>query len=133
MNASELAIKMLQWEEMKRKLDELEDELKEAVLELGKTQTVGSVRATYSKGRSTYDYETPGNQASQKIVAQHSHTELEIDWMAVAKEAQYTTEHREKHTEVIRITDWRKVCKAAEIDPLVVKQGEPKVKVKLHE
>ena len=133
MNMSELAIKMLQWEEQKRKLDELEGELMEAVLEIGKTQTVGNVRATYSKGRANYDYETPGLHAPQEVINNHSHSEIEIDWMEVAKEAEYTTEMRENHTKKIIFTEWGKVCKGAGIDPLIESQGEPNVKLKLLE
>ena len=57
MNASELAIKMLEWEEAQRKANELAAEIETAVTEIGKTQTVGNVRVTYSKGRGKYDYE----------------------------------------------------------------------------
>ena len=57
MNASELANKMLQWEQLQREADELEAEIEEAVLALGKTQTVGSVRASYSKGRKRHDWQ----------------------------------------------------------------------------
>lgn len=56
-NMSELAQKMLEWEEVQTKADALALEIGEAVLELGKTQTVGNVRATYSAGRKRYDYE----------------------------------------------------------------------------
>jgi hypothetical protein len=54
---SALAMDMLKWERMKRALDELEQAIKDTVMQLGKTQTVGNVRATYSKGRKTYNYE----------------------------------------------------------------------------
>lgn len=46
MDASELAAKMLQWEEVKRSLDALTEEIQAAVLAIGKTQTVGNVRAS---------------------------------------------------------------------------------------
>jgi hypothetical protein len=57
MNATELAHKMLEWQEVQARADLLKMEIEAAVLELGKTQTVGNVRATYSAGRKTYDYE----------------------------------------------------------------------------
>lgn len=56
MNASELATTLLKWEEKKRSLDALREVIEAAVLELEQTQTVGNVRARYSKGRRTYDY-----------------------------------------------------------------------------
>jgi hypothetical protein len=131
MNASELAKKMLEWELKYRELDILEQAINLTVLEIGKTQTVGSVRATYSKGRAKYDYEMPGQQAPQEIINNHSHSTIDIDWMEVAKDADYTTEMREKHTIKIVHTEWQKVCKDSEIEPLIISQGEPKVKVKL--
>lgn len=133
MNASELAKKMLQWEEERKNLDILETEIKNMVLEIGKTQTVGNVRASYFKGRAKYDYETPGVQAPQEIINIHSHSEIEIDWMEVATEAGYTAEMRENHTKKIVITEWAKVCKEAEIEPFILEEGEPSVKVKLLE
>jgi len=57
MDATELAKKMLEWQEAQAKADLLKMDIEVAVLELGKTQTVGNVRATYSAGRKSYDYE----------------------------------------------------------------------------
>jgi len=48
---------MLEWEEIQRKADELKAYIEAEVLAIGKTQTVGNVRATYSAGRKSYDYE----------------------------------------------------------------------------
>ena len=56
MNASDLAARMLEWEETQRKADALRSEIEAAVLEIGKTQTVGNVRASYSEGRKSFDY-----------------------------------------------------------------------------
>ena len=47
---------MLEWEELVVELNTLTDEIKEAVLEIGKTQKVGNVSASYSAGRKTYNY-----------------------------------------------------------------------------
>ena len=55
MNASELANKMLAWECLKMDLDRLGADIEKAVLEIGKTQTVGNVCAPYSAGRKKYD------------------------------------------------------------------------------
>ncbi|GAG63413.1 unnamed protein product, partial [marine sediment metagenome] len=130
---SELALKMLEWEKQKRELDGLGNEICSVVLDIGKTQTVGNVRATFNNGRKEYDYESPGINAPQEIINKHSHSELEIDWMEVAKEAGYTTEQREKHTKSIIFTKWANVCKEGKIDPVVLSQGEPSVKLKLME
>ena len=109
MNASELAIKMLEWEQNKRKLDALEAEIKAAVLEAGKTQTVGSVRASYSSGRTTYDYQTPVEKAVSAG---------DIYWTAL--EVYQST-----------VTDWRAACKAFDLEPNIAKQTGPSVSVKL--
>ncbi len=67
MNASHLAYLMLDWEEKRRELMELEQAIKEVVVELGKSVTTGNVRATFSKGRVTRDYraaiEASGNNS----------------------------------------------------------------------
>jgi hypothetical protein len=57
MDASYLAKMMLDWEKVRRHLDELEEAIKDSVLQIGKTQTVGNVRASYSKGRKSYFYQ----------------------------------------------------------------------------
>lgn len=92
MNASELAQMMLLWEQKRVELDLLEAEIKTAVLTMGKTQTVGNVRATFSQGRKTYDYEAAVkarglNEASPMVL---SHATLKHDWRAVADELALT-------------------------------------------
>ena len=82
---SHLAHMMLKWEASRRYLDELEAAIKDTVLQLGKTQTVGNVRATYSNPRKRYDYETPGQAAPHHIQAEHA--KIVIDWRAVCKDA----------------------------------------------
>jgi hypothetical protein len=57
MDANELARKMLEWQEVQAKADLLKMDIEAAVLELGKTQTVGNIRASYSAGRKIYYYE----------------------------------------------------------------------------
>ena len=52
MNKSDLAQTMLKWEQVQREADALAAELG-----IGKTQTVGNVRASYSGGRKSYDYQ----------------------------------------------------------------------------
>lgn len=54
MNSKELAQKMLQYGELMEQAQALEKEIKDAVLEVGKTQTVGNVRATFSNPRKSY-------------------------------------------------------------------------------
>ena len=55
-DVTELAHKMLEWQEAQARADLLKMDIEAAVLQIGKTQTVGNVRATYSAGRKSYDY-----------------------------------------------------------------------------
>ena len=133
MNASELAKKMLEWELKYRELDILEQAIKSSVLEIEKTQTVGNVRATYSKGRAKYDYETPGAQAEEEIIGLYSEGREFVDWEGLARSYDPSDTVITNFTEIETIINWRNVCRAADIKPLIVSQGEPKVSVKLLE
>jgi len=128
MNASELAAKMLEWEALKRTLDVLTKAIEAEVLKIGKTQVVGSVRVTYSGGRATYDYETPGKDAPAELITEHSEEHAVVDWDAVAEEVPDVVE---KHTSVNVSVDWSAVCKDAKIAPVVVSRTEPKATIKL--
>ena len=89
MNASELAGKMLEWEQAKRSLDALTAEIEAAVLEVGQTQTVGNVRATYSGGRKQYAYEeavlSRNNADDAPVLQAHTVTVLQVQWKAVCE------------------------------------------------
>ena len=104
---SELARMMLSWEEMKQSLDALGETIKRKVLWIGKTQNVGNVRASFAKGRRVYDYKTPGQFAPEDLIGEHTTT--------------------------VTTTDWRNVCKDAQIEGRLVKQSLPSVSLKLLE
>jgi len=109
MDNSELAMKMLAWEQAKKNLDTLEKEIEEAVLALGKTQTVGNVRATFSNGRKTYDYET-----------------------AAVEHPLFNPSTRALFTKVVETVDWKAACEHLGQEEIpVLKQAEPSVSVKL--
>jgi hypothetical protein len=106
MNASDLAARMLEWEETQRKADALRSEIEAVVLEMGKTQTVGNVRASYSAGRKSYDYEQGWRL--------HGYgTGIDIEQFRQVK------------------YDYSAACKAAGIDVVPYTQSEPSVSVKL--
>ena len=130
MNASELAEKMLLWEKNKKELDSLEDEIKFAVLELKSTQNVGNVSASYSKGRRELDYETPGKLAKIEIIKSNTIVDKIVDWGAVA--TLIDKEIIDECTHEIENVNWSGVCKAAKIDPIVIKDGTPSVTIKLN-
>ena len=111
MTPKELAMKMLEWGELAEKLAALEEEISAEVLTIGKTQTVGNVRASFNNGRTTYDYE-------QTAMRYGDGKGYVFDNVVSA----YT----------MPVTNWRDVCKHFEIvDPVVKSQSEPSVKLKL--
>ena len=111
-DASELANMMLRWEEQKRLLDVLEEAIRASVLEIGQTQTVGNVRASYSAGRKQYDYEEAAT--GHPMVSD-------------------TTVGLFTKTRTTATIDWRGICKHAGIegDELPFTQGKPSVTIKL--
>ena len=129
MEASELAAKMLEWEKMKKALDLLGSEIETEVIRLEKTQVVGSVRVTYSGGRSTYDYESPAlNKAPQDVISKYT-TEFEvIDWEGVK---QTVPDVIEEFTKIDKSVDWKLVCKEAKIDPVVLSKTPPSATIKM--
>ncbi len=91
MKASILATKMLRLEDLWERVADLEDEIKDAVFDLQKTQTVGTVRASYSGGRKSYQYALCGLDASQEIIDNNTKIipeQHKVNWRAVCQEAE---------------------------------------------
>ena len=109
MDNSVMAQMMLEWECLQKQADEVKAEIQEAVLEIGKTQNVGNVRATYSKGRKSYDYREAAD--GHPMVGD-------------ATVRLFTTQPEPR-------VDWRGICKHAGIDDVPFKQSDPSVTVKL--
>lgn len=103
MDMGELARLMIEWEDGRKKLDALESKITAAVLEHGKTVVVGNVSASYSKGRTTYDYAGAGKDAPEEVIQLFTTPEV----------------------------DWKAVCNHAYINPPVLKVTEPSVTVKI--
>jgi len=110
MNANELATAMLEWSEKNLELALLTAEIETAVLEIGKTQNVGNVRATYSKGRKRYNYEAGAAEVDPSTVTRYTVTPEPI--------------------EPVPVTNWKALCKGEGIFAPYT-QGEPSVKVKV--
>lgn len=111
---SELARMMLLWEQKAAELEVLGESIKTDVLALAETQTVGNVTAKYTKGRRELDYQTPA--------------------MVQATPNQISPFQKYEPEQVIparTYTDWRALCKELEIEPNVVKEGTPSVKIRL--
>lgn len=108
---SELAGAMLKWERIQKEADLLRAEIEWAVMAIKRTQTVGNVRATYSGGRKSYNYQAAAilcPAANQSVI----------------KEFTVIPPPR---------TDWRKICQhvGIEKDEIPYVQSEPSVRVKL--
>jgi hypothetical protein len=133
MDSTELAKKMLEWESLKKQVDSLGKEIEAEVLKLGKTQTVGKCRVTYSGGRSTYDYETPAKNAPKEILEKYSTEHKSVDWEGVVEIAKVDPDIIEELTTTSVSVDYKAVCKEANIDPLVVSKTIPTATIKLEE
>jgi hypothetical protein len=106
MNPAELAQAMLDYGKLRAELESLGDAIKSTILAIGETQTVGNVKATFRKGRKSYDYEGAQDAWPQEVVDRH------------------TTE-----TLVVK-TDWKAACKEQGLEAPYT-EGEPSVKIKL--
>lgn len=137
MDNSQLAALMLEWEATQRKADELAAQIKAAVLDIGKTQVVGNVRATFSAGRRTFDYRAAidaagatGQLGPGSLAPWESD---EIDYFEAVQAAiqdgildsRYLTPYTT--TKV----DWAAAVKGLGLEAPVVSQSEPSVTLKL--
>ena len=110
---SELARKMLRWEEAQLFADDLRAEIKSAVMRIGRTQTVGNVRASYSGGRKSYDYHAGAASVSAPIINRGI-----IERFTIVPPPR---------------VDWRKICEHVGVNKADIPftQGDPSVAVKL--
>jgi hypothetical protein len=109
MDANELAKKMLEWGDRKAELDALEEEIKVAVMELGATQTVGKVRASFSTGRKSYDY--------QRAVESYEAQGL------------FTDDARKKYSKIAY--DYRAICNELMIVAIPFTESPPSVTLRM--
>lgn len=100
-----LARLMLEWEAKRKELDKIETDIKNIVLELGESFTVGDIRATFTKGRTTYDYEMTVQRA-------------EPDQETVDK---FTS----------TVIDYRGITQELNLEPIIKTVGEPSVTIKI--
>lgn len=100
-----LADKMTKWGELQRAADALRDEIEREVLALGATQVVGDVRATFSGGRTAYDYRAAW-------FAYSGGREPDVDFCQVSY-------------------DYRAACQAAQLADIPATKSAPTVSLKL--
>jgi len=137
MDQSLLARTMLEWEATQRKADELAAQIKTAVLAIGKTQVVGNVRATFSAGRRTFDYETAIANAIETGVIGPSDLEAwendNVDWFEVVQGALQNGildgEYLTPYTKTV--IDYAAAAKGLGLEAPVASQAEPTVTLKL--
>ena len=98
----------LEWEDLTRKCQEIAAQLEAATLDLGKTQTVGSVRVTFSNPRKSYDYEGTAKAELDEGTLQEKALEFSKT-----------------------VIDWRSVCKATGLEAHYSISGKPTAKIKL--
>lgn len=103
MNKSELAKIMLVWEVKRIELDEIEKTIQDEVMPMKDNFVVGNVRAVYSDGKRTFDYETAGKNAPVETIAEFTGPK----------------------------TDWKKVCESAEIKEIPFTKTDPSVKIQI--
>ena len=137
MDNSQLAARMLDWEIMQRRADELRAEIEAAVLALGKTQTVGNVRATFSAGRRTFDYEAAVVNAIETGVLHTADLApfeyFDIDYFSVVESAVagglLSGEYLDPYTKIK--TDYASAVKVLGLEAPVLEQKPASVTVKL--
>ena len=111
MDAKELAELMLSWSDAQTEANTLRAKIEAAVMEIGKTQTVGNVKAKFSNGRKSYNYEAAA--ANHPMVSN-------------ATVSLFTTRPAPR-------IDWRGICNHAGIDDIPFTVSEPSVSVSLTE
>ena len=116
MDMSDLAARMLEWEETQRKSNALKAIIEAEVLALGRTQNVGNVRASYSGGRKSYNYEGAISAMGEAGVLE-----------AGALEPYTTT------IPATWRTDYRAACKGLGVEDVPFTQSAPSVTLKLQD
>lgn len=91
-----LAEDMSEWGTLKEKLDALEAKIIDEVRSLGKTQVVGRVTASYSKGKGSYDYHGIAQELTYTQQVELAHCKTVYDWKSIAEDSGMTDEIKEK-------------------------------------
>lgn len=85
-----LTEKMTRWAELKAEISALEAEISAEVQAIGKTIDAGPVRASYTAGRRSYDYQAIAAHINvpEALVEKHTTTRTDVrtDWRALVLE-----------------------------------------------
>ena len=90
--------KCLKWQELMEEAAEIAKELEAETLKLGKTQTVGDVRVTFSKGRGSYNYETAWMDSSNGEEPPEQYGEMKWDYRKACADYGIDTKPYYAHT-----------------------------------
>jgi hypothetical protein len=95
-SSRELAEMMLRWEDLQAEIAQLEDNIKAAVLRAGASQQVGRVKARFSKGRKSYQYEDLARKAlaareedPEAVISAFTEVKTRVDWRAMVADLGY--------------------------------------------
>jgi hypothetical protein len=129
MNASELALKMLEAEKLNKQIKQIEAEIIEAVLELKDTQKVGLVKAAYTNGRRELDWQGPAMTAPADVIAKFTTETPSTDWKQVCEVAKVEQDIIDEFTRIDKSIDYAGICKELKLEADVIKEGTPSVKI----
>lgn len=129
MNASELASKMLEAEKLHNQLVGIEKEIEQAVLELKDSQKVGNVKAAYTNGRRELDWQPSALSAPQEVIEKYTKTSEWVDYEQACEIAKVSEDILIECTHYDKTTDYAAICKELKLEPVVVKEGVPSVKI----
>lgn len=90
-----LADKIKQYEETYFNLQALEEEIKEEVAQLGQSQQVGRVTASwFPNGRGKYDWESIAKslEPDDEIIDANTETKVTVKWKKIAEQLEATDE-----------------------------------------
>jgi len=92
--------KLEKWAELQRQADKLAGEIKEEVLKLKKTVKTDVAKATYSKGRRTFNWEHIALELDPPKHLISAYSKTVVDWKKVAEELGVPSDLKEKHCTV---------------------------------
>ena len=129
MDASQLALKMLEAEKLNKQIKDIEAEITAAVLELKDSQKVGNVKAAYTNGRRELDWQAPALNAPADVIERFTTETESIDWQKVCEVAEVQQDIIDEFTRVDKSVDYAGICKELKLEPEVIKEGTPSVKI----
>ena len=92
---TDLIEKMLEWKKLQLAANELKTEIEAEVFEIGKTQTVGDIRVTYSKPSRSFLYEDAVKDSGLDYDTSEYET-VKVNWRKMAKDLNLEVDYAQK-------------------------------------